>query len=164
MTYNIDIRVDAKEVNRVIDLIDNRLQNDLGHWMRDDLHDFLEKRASERFANEGDDASGAWAPLKPATWVQRARKGFAPAHPINVRTHDLQRFILGSAGSVVGAGTWNYIWPDDPPSGELMDKMQTAQTGRARPSTVPRPVVALGAGDYSNIVESLAAFIVDGIS
>lgn len=160
---NVEIVVDVKDVNAAIDIIDDRLQNQLGHWMRDDLHDLLEKRASERFASEGDDASGAWAPLKPATWVQRVRKGFSPAHPINVRTHDLQNFILGSSGSVVGAGTWNYIWPGDPPSGELMDKMQTAQRGRARPNTVPRPVVALGAGDYGKIVDSLSAFIVDGL-
>lgn len=161
--YGFEIDVDVKEVTKAIDTLDRRLTTEVGVWMRDDLRNYLSKRASARFGSEGDDASGPWSPLKPSTEVTRAKHGFPPAHPINVRTHDLQNFILGSAGSVVGAGTWQFIWPGDPPSGALVDKMQTAQMGNVNPNTVPRPVVALGVTDYNGILDSLAAFIVDGI-
>jgi hypothetical protein len=97
---NIEIIVDASEVTRTLDILDRRLQVEVGDWMRGDLHDYLVQRASDRFANEGDDASGPWAPLSNATEAIRASRGFPPAHPINVRTHDLQRFILGSSGNV----------------------------------------------------------------
>jgi hypothetical protein len=161
--YGFEIDVDATEVTRALDILDRRLQVEMGDWMRGDLHDYLVQRASDRFTNEGDDASGPWAPLSNATEAIRASRGFPPAHPINVRTHDLQRFILGSAGSVVGAGTWQFQWPGDPPSGELVDKMETAQLGRVNPSTVARPVIALGVRDFNDIMDSLAAFLVDGI-
>lgn len=158
------VDVDVKDVMRLIDTLDRLLDVEIGHWMRDDLQDYLVNRASGRFTSEGDDASGAWAPLKPSTEVTRARHGFSPAHPINVRTHDLQNFILGASGSVVGAGTWQFIWPGDPPSGDLVDKMQTAQTGSVNPSTVPRPVIALGAKDYNEILDSLTVFMMNGLT
>lgn len=161
--YGFEIDVDATEVVAAIDLMDRRLQVDMGDWMRNDLHDHLVRRAANRFASEGDDASGPWAPLTPGTEAIRTRRHFPPAHPINIRTHDLQRFILGAAGNVIGAGTWQFQWPGDPPSGDLVDKMQTAQSGSVNPRTVPRPVVALGVQDYNEILDSLAAFIVDGI-
>jgi len=161
--HGFEIDVDASEVTAAIDLLDRRLQIELGDWMRNDLHDHLVTRAASRFSSEGDDASGPWAPLTPGTEAIRARRGFPAAHPINIRTHDLQRFILGSTGNVVGAGAWQFQWPDDPPSGTLVDKMQTAQMGRVNPNTVPRPVVAIGAHDYNEILDSLSAFLVDGI-
>lgn len=161
--YSFEIDVDASEVIQAIDTLDRRLEIEIGDWMRGDLHDHLVDRTADRFANEGDDMSGPWAPLTAGTEAIRARRGFPPAHPINVRTHDLQRFLLGAQGNVVGAGTWQFIWPGDPPSGELMDKMETAQLGRANPRTVARPVVGLGVSDYNDIMDSLAAFLVDGI-
>lgn len=162
-SYNFEMDIDASDVLRTIDTLDRRLETEVGNWMRDDLHDHLVARARDRFAGEGDDASGPWAPLQPATEAIRARKGFSPAHPINVRTHDLENFITGNAGSVIGAGTWIYQWPNDPPDAELHDKLQTAQIGRVNPRTVSRPVLALGVTDYNDILDSLAAFIVNGL-
>lgn len=163
MTYAFEIETNVKEVDKVIDTLDHRLEFEIGDWMRDDLHDFLVNRANQRFASEGDDAVGPWAPLKTATETIRASLGYPPAHPINVRTHDLQNFLSGAPGNVVGAGTWQFDWPGDAPSGELEDKMQTAQLGRVTPNTVPRPVIGLGVTDYNEIMDSLAAFLVDGI-
>lgn len=86
-----------------------------------------------------------------------------PAGPINIRTHDLYSYIVGDPGKVGYSGGWNFTWPNIPMSQETFDKLQTAQRGKASPNTTDRPVVALGVTDYNAILDSLAAYLMDGL-
>lgn len=166
MPGGIQVEFDIQDGNVVKNLqtLQRNTGPDLEKFMRDDLVQYIQNRAQGRFANEGDDAVGQWAPLKPATEVRRASKGFSPAHPINVRTGDLRSYITNDSGTVSGgADEWTLTWPDPPPSGELQEKTETAQRGKAYPSTVARPVIGLGASDISRITDDLGRFIQGGL-
>ena len=122
---------------------------------------YLSKRAGERFANEGDDAvGGAWAPLKPGTVAIREEMGFPGEHPINVRTGELERWVVGSGWDAYpfGAGA-SLRYPGTAPTGTLKEKVVTAQRGRKDPDTVARPVLAVNEADMLFVIAALAAQI-----
>lgn len=119
---------------------------------------WIKERAADRFASEGDDATGKWAPLQEATIDIREKSGFEGSHPINKRTGELEEYITqGQVGitSVPAVSTLTY--PKNSPSTKsLREKMSTAQRGRSNPTTVPRPVLALGERDLAQVVTMLA--------
>lgn len=162
---SITFEVDAKDVNaRLAKFQDNTEAPRLPHFIQDDLAAFLQLRAEERFKNEGDDAVGAWAPLSAATENIRASKGFSSAHPINKRTGDLERFVTGSRGKLTSeGGGFGITFPDDPPSGDLSQKMITAQIGRPNPRSPARPVVGLSQVDEEGIMDLLSEYITKGL-
>lgn len=127
---------------------------------------YLQERAKQRFKHEGDDVVGSWAPLKPATQdirrLGRESQGWdvGDAHPINQRTHKLERYITGNAGSVnahsLGA---TLTFPKKSAAKGLRDKMSTAQMGRNRPPTVARPVLGMNEADLLFVITQLAFHI-----
>lgn len=126
---------------------------------------FLKRRATERFAQEGDSASGKWQALRPATQEIRAGNpqwGVGPAHPINKRTGELENYItnnIADAQPLAGLGA-EMKYPGRPASGELFDKVKTAQRGNlGTPRTIMRPVAVVGAEDLLFFHDSLAAYI-----
>lgn len=161
--FELTVAFDTLHLQHTVQTLWDRLEFGVPNWMRDDLVDHLQQRARGRFAGQGDDASGPWAPLKPATEAIRASLGYSPAGPINIRTHDLYNYIVSDGGTVNYSGGWTMTWPDRPGDQETLDKLQTAQRGKPSPNTIDRPVVALGVTDYNDILDSLAAFIVDGL-
>jgi len=128
-------------------------------WLTEEVLPFIKERAADRFQNEGDDVSGKWAPLSQVTVEIRQSQGFG-AGPINSRSGDMERYITGSAGRISGRVM---TYPDySIPSGSdgyLKDKIETAQSGRRNPSTVPRPVLGLGEEDLAWITTSFATYI-----
>lgn len=126
-------------------------------WLMTRVDPFLRVRAGDRFANEGDDVVGKWAPLKPATETIRMNSGYGPSHPINRRTGELENYIVHSGGGVtVHPAGATLTFPGSPASGELEDKVRTAQSGRSVPNTVPRPVLGLNTRDLAAILTMLA--------
>lgn len=116
---------------------------------------YLAKRAKERFQGEGDDVVGAWAPLKPATVLMRQQSGFG-AGPINRRTGELERYVVGDTGFSYPTGFGASMrWPGKAASGELKKKVETAQKGRKSPNTVARPVIGVNENDLLFLMASL---------
>jgi hypothetical protein len=163
--WSIELEINKKDLDTKLTLLESRLDNtELATWMRGDLVQHLQDRASSRFAAEGDDAVGTWTPLSPITELIRSAKGFSPAHPINVRTGDLKNFITSDDGSISASGGGLQLeFPDNPPTGELLDKLATAQTGKSNPKTPMRPVIALGLTDYNEIMDLLSIYITNGL-
>lgn len=108
---------------------------------------YLSKRAKARFASEGDDVTGPWTPLKPATVSFREEQNYG-AGPINRRTGELENWVVGSGWNAYPLGLGASMdYPKNKPTGELKDKVETAQKGRAFPKTVARPVLGLNEND-----------------
>lgn len=123
---------------------------------------WIKQRAAERFANEGDDASGKWAPLEPVTVEIREKSGFQGPGPINRRTGELEDYITqGAVGISTGPGMGALEYPKGlPPTKSLKEKMETAQRGKTRrPQTVPRPVLAMNETDLSHVLVLMAMHV-----
>lgn len=137
-----------------------------------DVAPWLRARASNRFSQGGDDASGPWAPLRPATVEIRAGgisrgewPGISPTHPINKRTGLMEDYITKGAGEIVSSigGTALYFPKRTIGVKQGMDKkIKRAQVGDSR--TKSRPVLAVGEPDLVTVVQSLAYFIQRGPS
>jgi hypothetical protein len=158
---NIQIVGNAAGVQAMLTRLENKLlPPNIGAFLKGSVEPFLEMRAQQRFAGEGDDVSGPWAPLQPATQVIRASQGYGADHPINRRTGQLENYIANSGGAVSfnPAGA-TLTYPGAPASGELADKVQTAQVGRTNPSTVPRPVLDMNNNDLLAVLTATALYI-----
>lgn len=161
---HISIVGDSSGVTRALNHLDAKLSTPMMMgFLAATIHPWLQERARQRFLNEGDDASGKWAPLQQSTNEWRRSGGFPEAHPINKRTGELERFITGSSALVTPtpAGV-TMKYPGSQPSGGLFEKVKTAQRGRKTPSTVPRPVLSLGLADLNFTLSSLALYIQAG--
>ncbi len=128
----------------------------------------LQERAQARFTNEGDDVSGKWQQLTPATVSIRESQGFGGAHPINKRTGALENYIVNSAGRLRqdGAGV-SLVTPGDTPDGELSLKLAMAQGGgisKSGSSVPARPVLGMNAEDDVILVEMLKVHIETAIA
>jgi hypothetical protein len=137
-----------------------------------DVTPWLRERAAHRFVQGGDDASGPWAPLRPATveiragGIQRGEwPGISPTHPINKRTGLMEDFITKGAGEIVSSpGSTTLYFPKRQVGVKmgLDKKVKRAQAGDSR--TKARPVLAVGEVDLVTVVQSLAYFIQRGPS
>lgn len=123
---------------------------------------YLQQRGQKRFAGQGDDVSGAWAPLSPATIQIRADGGYGPG-PINRRTGELENWVVASgwdAYPITKGATMRF--PGKKPTGKLKEKVITAQQGRDgsegpdNPRTVPRPVLGVNENDLLFFQTALA--------
>lgn len=134
----------------------------LAMFMAASVGPYLRERARRRFAQEGDDASGPWAPLSETTRQFRESMGYAPDHPINRRTDALYNYITGTQAGAAPTSDGGALltFPGNPPSGETERKFKTAQYGRANPRTVPRPVLAVNEADAAFVTTALQDYIV----
>lgn len=158
-----DIIGNERGVQRMLQVIDSALSPvglasflyGVGEW--------VQERAQDRFAAEGDDVTGGWAPLRPATTEIRELAGWGAEHPINRRTGELEAYITQSdIGVTVAPGMGVMRYPNtEPKSPGLRTKVKTAQQGRARPKTVARPVLGLNEKDLG-VVITMLAFHVQG--
>ena len=157
---------DAKQVahmlNRLYVSIDPTM---LTLFLGSTVETYLTKRAQNRFRSEGDSAvGGPWEQLHEATWAYRSAQGYGSQHPINIRTGEMENYIVGTPGRAyphsLGA---TLIYPGTPPKGELKKKVETAQIGRsARPVTDPRPVLGMDETDLTAVLTSLSLYIARG--
>lgn len=132
----------------------------LATFLHGPVESHLRRRAKERFASEGDDASGKWAPLQQSTIEFRESGGFGP-RPINRRTGELEAYITQSDADITSVpGLSTLVYPKDQPgTSGLRQKVQTAQGGRSEPRTVARPVLALSENDLAAVMVQLAFHI-----
>jgi len=148
---DVQVTVDDKHAQSLLTAIELTL---MGHnlflYLRDYMQPYMRTRAAARFRGEGDDASGPWAALTAATEEIRTHGGFPPAHPINKRTGELEAFMLRGVidhSWSVDSATMQY--PGRPPTSSLREKLKTAQEGRVKPRTVPRPVARMNMTDMA---------------
>lgn len=160
-SINIQITGDASGVQAMLNRLEQKLlPPNIGAFLNVTVDPYLQQRASQRFAGEGDDVVGNWSPLSPATEGIRSAQGYGAAHPINRRTGDLENYIARSGGDVdVNPAGATLTFPGAPAQGELADKVQTAQVGRAFPATVPRPVLGLNQNDLLAVLTATALYI-----
>jgi hypothetical protein len=136
----------------------------LASFLGAEVGPFLRERAQARFAAEGDSASGKWAPLKPVTVDIRLSMNYGGEHPINRRTGELENWVVGSGWNAYPMGGGAALqFPGNTPSGELVDKVQTAQKGRANPNTQPRPILAIDETDVLQVTTLLATMITEAV-
>lgn len=165
---NIQIQVEVDQRSGAVpDLgkLLTRLSSDnVAQFMKTDVQSWLQHRADLRFALQGDDASGAWLPLQPATQSIRSAMGYGSTGPINVRTGEMKDFILSSSPDVTQTGDGaELIFPERSITPAVAEKMTTAQIGRSSPATQPRPVVVLNQTDETQIVQKLSDYLTENL-
>lgn len=160
---NVVMEVRPQQVMDMLSKLNTSLDPvNIAVWMAATVQPWMEGRAKNRFASEGDDVSGKWLPLKPATqnFRRNMQPPVPPEHPINVRTHELINFITGSPEQIVphAAGA-TLTFPGRRPFGELKKKVETAQVGRDYPATDPRPVIGVNEKDLLAVLTDLSIYI-----
>lgn len=159
----VTITPDADQWAAVIDAIDLPFRaGPMQDFLEGDATQILIDRLTRRFDNEGDDASGRWAELRPATQAIRELAGFPAKHPINDRTGGMRRWLTSASGTATtspGDGQ-SLTWPDRGTS-NLEEKLAVAQEGTDDPPTVRRPVLAVSEVDMALVTEALVDHIED---
>jgi hypothetical protein len=123
---------------------------------------YLRERTQQRFANEGDDVTGPWAPLHPATVAIRESLPYqiGGEHPINRRSGELEEWVTEGNYFPYPTGVGATLqYPSKTPSGELRTKMQRAQVGDPTVNTVARPVLGVNEKDLLFVLTALAAAV-----
>ncbi len=165
---DIELIGGAGDLLRMLDRLDS-VFSPVGmlEFLSGDVTPWLRERARDRFAGEGDDASGPWAPLAPATVQIRAAgiargewPGISPEHPINRRTGDMEDYITNGIGEVASSpASTTLFYPRRRPTVKKgMDKkIKNAQTGTGKMNK--RPVLAVGERDLQFVVSELSMFM-----
>lgn len=123
---------------------------------------YLRERTQNRFANEGDDVTGPWQPLHPATVAIREASMYniGGEHPINRRSGELEDWVTQGNYFPYPTGFGASMqYPSKEPAGKLREKMETAQRGSKSPNTPPRPVLGVNEKDLLFVVTALAAAV-----
>lgn len=154
---DIDVSVDGREADLLMRAIESTLMGStLMDYLQDFMAPYMRRRAAERFAAEGDEASGTWQPLKDATVEIREKAGFPGEHPINKRTGELEAFMTrGNIDYTIQGNAASMFFPGRT-SGELAEKVKTAQRGKEKPATVARPVAAVSAVDMAYFMNNFS--------
>ncbi|UYL87041.1 hypothetical protein SEA_HOLLOW_20 [Gordonia phage Hollow] len=158
----ISYTVSTKRVQLRIRAIEQRISaSGMAAFFMSVGHLHFQQRVSERFAQEGDDASGNWLPLADATLKEKAKAGYPPY--INVRTGAMRAYLENAPGYIIGGGKQgtSFGWPRAAPSKNLQDRIKLAQfgdfeNGREVPA---RPVIAADATDMMTLAKLLDAYI-----
>jgi hypothetical protein len=158
---SVKVDVDDSLVQNAMRLLDGILGGpSLGLYLKTGGAQVLQNRASARFDNEGDDASGPWAPLSPVTQRIRRSLGYGPSSPINVRTGKMKEWILSDSGIHTNtASAATMVWPGPTPTNVISRKFATAQTGER--SSAIRPVVAANAVDLDLLLNGVAHWVTE---
>lgn len=163
----MEVVVEEGAVRQMLERIDTALNPlAIAEFLGHKVDPYLRKRARARFSNEGDDASGKWAPLQEATQQIRASMGYGPSHPINRREDELYNYVTQTQGRVsiepLGA---SLTFPPNYPGGDLGEKLTGAQLGGTTPSGrswPARKVYALGESDLQFVLLALTEHVSGG--
>lgn len=160
-TIGIQIVGNVKGVERMLLALDTALNPvAIGGFLQGVVEPYLRERASSRFAQEGDDVVGKWAPLKESTQSYRTQAGYGASHPINRRTGELEEYITGSpVRQLVAPWGAALTMPGNPPAGDLKEKVSIAQIGGGEYNTIPRPVLGMNHNDLLFVLTGLAFHI-----
>lgn len=91
-TLQLDGKSDFSDLERLIDKISRP-----GNGQTRMIADGIRQRFQENFTRQGSGA-GRWAPLAPATRLDRQRRGYAGSSPILVRSGDYRQSFVGRGG------------------------------------------------------------------
>lgn len=162
----LTFEVDSKEVTAMLQRGEMAIGGySLGMFMKIRVEPYLQGRARDRFRKEGDDVTGRWAPLQESTQNIRESQGFGREHPINRRTGELEDYITNTAGQVVTtSSSATLTLPGSAPTGELADKVATAQQGRNNPNTTKREVLGMNVVDLEAVLVQMGDYLVDVMS
>lgn len=160
-TISFDYVISEKDVQSKLWALDTALNPfAIARFLGAEVDPYIRTRARQRFRDEGDDVTGKWEPLHEATWNWRMNEGYPPEHPINKRTGELETYITDSPHNInVNTLGAVLVMPGHPPTGELKDKVSTAQTGRVDPNTRPRPVIGMNEQDLTAVMTMLFLYI-----
>jgi hypothetical protein len=138
----------------------------MGWFMENMLGPYLKKIHENRFRNNGDSASGKWAPLSQYS-INRRRAGVQSGeykvglrnNQINRRTYELYDWVVTDSWKVAPSGSGAaLVYPGSLPGDALLtEKLFTAQHGKAKPLTVARPVLGIGPRQGARMVTMMAA-------
>lgn len=165
MSVSLDIRVEDAALELVLARLETGLSGaGIATFLGATVDPYLRDRARARFQAEGDDAVGRWLPLASATQEIRQSQGYGPAHPINHRTGELERYITDSPNALtitpVGA---SLDLPGKPATGELQRKVRVAQQGdpggSGQGATPPRPVMGVSEKDIIFVQSALSIYL-----
>jgi hypothetical protein len=164
---SVEIIGDVEGVQHMLEVLDTALNPlAISEFLGATVAPYLQTRAKARFANEGDDVVGGWVPLSEATqqFRERGREeglwSVGDAHPINVRTHELENYITSGLGDTVPTPSGaTLVYPRPTSRKTIRDKMKTAQSGKSDPNTPARPVIGLNESDMTFVLLSLASHI-----
>lgn len=164
--FDLEVTIDTADLEATLTRMETSLSPmGLSIFLIGGVLPFIKERAEARFASEGDDVSGKWAPLEPSTQEFRANGpwGVGPSSPINRRSGDLEEYITRSNSTIItGADSAVMVYPDTAPTGPLDEKVRTAQGGKAKPKTPPRPVLGLSATDMVYTMSALQFYVEHG--
>lgn len=163
MAAVVDTLVEIRSVERLLASLSMAVgPASMASFLGGPMQEALQERAQERFAREGSDLDGgwsSWAPLKDATVAIRLASGFG-AGPINRRTGEMERYITQSPGSVnVTSDGAMMTFPGQEATGELAEKVKTAQAGKQSPPTQARPVIGLATEDLEFALVGMGRWI-----
>lgn len=162
MSFYIHFDVDQTMAGAFIAELNRRVQPaSLAAFTQATVGPFIRRRIQQRFQGEGDDVTGKWHPLTVATQMIRATKGYAPDHPINRRSNLMMNHLVGDPGQTRVMGPIiEFTHPRPTGDGLMNQKIETAQMGRNRPRTPPRPVMGLNENDMLFVTSELAAYLI----
>lgn len=159
---DLDVNVDEIIIEQLRELEFVFSKEFMAWFLGVEITQYLQQRATTRFSREGKQAGEKpWRPLAQATREERILMGYNGAHPINVRTGDMEDWVTNADSHVFGmTGDMTLEWPGSMPEGELYDKIQTAQMGKKDNQyggyTPPRPVIRFSEVDFAHLMANLA--------
>jgi|KBSMisStaDraftv2_1062788.scaffolds.fasta_scaffold593758_2 hypothetical protein len=165
---SIQLIGDVAGVQKMFEHLDSALNPiAIAAFLGAEITPYLQARAKARFSGEGDDVVGGWRPLSAVTENFRATGraqgmwAVGDAHPINVRTHQLEQYITSGIGNVSPTPSGAILQYPNPSrvTRTLREKIKTAQQGKAQPRTPPRPVLGVNERDMTFLLLSLASHI-----
>jgi hypothetical protein len=164
MPAQVSLDVDAKEALALIERgIRATDEASFALFMTTDVREYLQDRVRQRFADEGDDAVGAWLPLDPDTVAIKEKQG--RSRGTNIRTGALFEWLTEAEGRLFGAEEQVILeWPSDPPSAEVLEHFLTAQEGSEETGAPARPVLGFSTVDFWSIMNDLNEFLVIRLS
>lgn len=142
----------------------------LATWLAGPVDGYFKDEIIDRFAFEGDDKSGQWAPLSDTTNRIREALGFPADDPINERTGELLEFVVQSREYMAGDDWAMMELPGDPDSFALEQKLTHAQLGASDnplfpgSTTPPRPVLAVDPMDMEILLRMLQMHVMESVA
>lgn len=142
----------------------------LAAWLAGPVDGYFKDEIIDRFAFEGDDKSGDWAPLTETTNRIRETLGFPADDPINERTGELLDFVVNSREYMGGSEWAGMNIPGDPDNFALEQKLLHAQQGAADnpmfpgSTTPPRPVLAVDPTDMEILLKMLQMHVITAVA
>ncbi len=162
MSFFIYFDVDQAMAGAFVAELNRRMQpQNLAAFVHTTVGPFIRRRIQQRFQSEGDDVTGKWHPLTLATQMIRAQKGYPPDHPINRRSNQMYNHLLSDPGQTRVMGPMIEFTHPTPGGNPLtLQKISTAQGGKRRPFTPPRPVLGVNENDMLFVTSELAAYLI----